>query len=223
MDPISYDASSTSSDPKLGKKILVAVVAALFFILALYFQSRATKPSSDSNPEVGQMAKDQPVESGCGQIKILQNESTLTTAEGPSFSCLKEAAATCRPTTAIVEHTIQSDIFVRTFSSIITLAKSAGGCEMRLERGALIVRSYGDDQTNASIEKTFNDAYQHRTGVCRYAKNEDLVQTFELWDLGALPQAGSGADYGTATCEGEYFEPVILKPPVQSAAESNPT
>lgn len=212
MDPISYDANASSNSPKPARKILVAIIAAFFFILALYFQSRSTRPN-DAVTSQQQAAPNAPVESGCGQIKILQNETTLTTAEGPSFTCLKEAASSCRPTTAIVEHTIQSDTFVRTFSSVITLAKSASGCEMRLERGALIVRSYGDDEMNASIEKAFNDAYEHRTGVCKYSKNEDLVRTFELWDMGALPQAGSGADYGTADCEGEYFEPVILKPP----------
>lgn len=211
-----YNTQIVNPPTNNRKKIVVGVIAALFFILAIYFQSKSSpkKPSSPSS--MSPQAQKEVEAGGCGMITITQNDRDLSyTKESQRFTCLIEAAKSCTATSAIVNHTlVGGGNYVRTYQTIISLTKRANGCEMRFERGPLTVQKYTTKKTNTSIEKQFNSAYEHRTGVCLYKKNNDLVTTLQNWDLGALPQPGSGADYGQSVCSGEYFEPVLIKLPL---------
>lgn len=208
------------------KKLIVAGLAAAFFVAALVFQvvSSGKKPNTAAPVEAPIKQPDNTY--ACGQIAFTQSERDLSTKpEGPYFTCLEEAAKTCKPTSALIQHTIEGEYgFVRTYTTVLSLQKRANGCEMKLEQGPLHIQKTEENQQQEAIEQMYAAKYEHRIGECLYATNDDLVKTFQNWDLGALPQPESSADYGLATCSGEYFEQTNLTlDQTGSGEETTPT
>ncbi len=194
------------------KKLIVAGLAAAFFVAALVFQVVSSNKKTSTAAPVATPIKQPDNTYACGQIAFTQSERDLSTKpEGPYFTCLEEAAKTCKPTSALIQHTIEGEYgFVRTYTTILSLQKRANGCEMKLEQGPLYIQKTDGDQPKEAIEQMYAAKYEHRIGECLYATNDELVKTLQNWDQGALPQPESSADYGLATCDGEYFEKTNL-------------
>lgn len=194
------------------KKLIVAGLAAAFFVAALVFQVVSSNKKTNTAAPVTAPIKQPDNTYACGQIAFAQSERDLSTKpEGPYFTCLEEAAKTCKPTSALIQHTIEGEYgFVRTYTTILSLQKRANGCEMKLEQGPLYIQKTDGDQPKEVIEQMYAAKYEHRIGECLYATNDDLIKTLQNWDQGALPQPESSADYGLATCDGEYFEKTNL-------------